>query len=109
MSALRGVAAGVLGLIALQAVGQAGGTGRIGSLFGLLDQVVTRALDPKVPLIPDRRDPGSSTPLTDPSTAVENAAAKAAGMGTALTGHGAVATAAKAAASGLTSTKYSTP
>lgn len=109
MSALKGVIAGVGVLVALPAVAQAGSKGRVSSLFGIVDQVVQRALDPKVPLIPDRRNPGSSKPLTDPSTAVENAAATAAAMGTALSGHGAVATAARQAAAGLTSTKYATP
>ena len=56
--ALRGVVSAWLGLIVLQAVGNSerAGKGRVTALFVNVDNLVKRALDPKVPAIPDRRD-----------------------------------------------------
>lgn len=51
--ALRGAMVAWLGLIALQAVGTAGGSGRLAELFAAANQLVHRALDPTVPAIPD--------------------------------------------------------
>lgn len=53
--ALRGAATAWLALIALQAVGTSGGSGRIAALLGDVNRLVERALDPRVPAIPDRR------------------------------------------------------
>jgi hypothetical protein len=62
--ALRGAMTAWLGLIALQAVSTTGGSGRISALFGDVNRLVERALDPKVPAIPDRRTaaPAASAP-----------------------------------------------
>lgn len=53
--ALRGVLTAWLSLIALQAVGSSGGSGRVGDAFRDLNGIVGRVLDPAVPAIPDRR------------------------------------------------------
>lgn len=53
--AVRGVVVAWFSLIVLQAVGKAGASGRVGSLFSDAQGLVTRALSPNVPLIPDRR------------------------------------------------------
>lgn len=62
-----------LALIALQAIGTRGGSGRIASAFADLDQLLTRALDPNVPAIPDRRS-GAATTTTSTSTTATGAA-----------------------------------
>jgi len=63
--ALRGMVTAWLGLIVLQTVGsQEQKTGRIAGLFGDVDRLVKRALDPKVAAIPDRRAGG--TPAAAP-------------------------------------------
>ena len=51
-----------LALIALQTLTTQGASGRIGSLFGDVNSLVQRALDPTVPAIPDRRTGAASTP-----------------------------------------------
>jgi hypothetical protein len=51
---LRGAVTAWLALIVLQTVGTQGGSGRLVSLFGDLDTLVKRALDPGTPAIPDR-------------------------------------------------------
>lgn len=53
--AVRGVAAGFLGLVALHAVGQKGGSGRVADAFGDVAGLIERVLDPSVAAIPDRR------------------------------------------------------
>lgn len=50
----RGIASAWLGLIALDAIGR-GGSGRIASFATDVNNALTRALDPSVPLVPDRR------------------------------------------------------
>jgi hypothetical protein len=56
VSALRGVAAGALGLTALEAFVSSPSAGsNAGTLFTLATGVVRRLFDPTVPLIPDRR------------------------------------------------------
>lgn len=55
--ALRGAFAAWLGLIALQAVGTAGGSGRIAGAFTDANRLLARVLDPDVPAIPDLRLP----------------------------------------------------
>lgn len=57
--ALRGVLSAWLGLIVLQAVGTSG-TGQVGNFFGTVNTLVTRALSPNVPAIPDRRTTGTT-------------------------------------------------
>jgi hypothetical protein len=59
--ALRGAVTAWLSLIALQAIGTQGGSGRIASFFGDVDNLVKRALDPTVPAIRDRRGPAGTT------------------------------------------------
>jgi hypothetical protein len=71
----RAAAAACLGLIALQAAGTKGGAGRLASLLGDVNSVVTRALDPGVPAIPDLRNGGS---WGAPTVTVGQAAAAAA-------------------------------
>jgi hypothetical protein len=51
---LRGAVAAWLGLIALQAIATQGGSGRVAQAFTDVNRLVERALDPKVPAIPDR-------------------------------------------------------
>lgn len=53
--AFRGAVTAWMALIVLNAVGSAGGSGRLASLFGDVDQLVKRALSSDVPAIPDRR------------------------------------------------------
>jgi hypothetical protein len=62
-----------LGLIVLQTVSTTG-SGRVAGAFADVNRLVKRALDPKVPAIPDRRD-GAASPAPD---AVANGAAAAA-------------------------------
>lgn len=50
---MRAAAVSVLGLVALQAVGSAGGSGRISGLFNDVSTMLDRLLDPTVPAIPD--------------------------------------------------------
>lgn len=52
--ALRGIAAGSLALIALETVLDGKAPQRVSGLWGLLDTVAQRVLDPSVPAIPDR-------------------------------------------------------
>jgi hypothetical protein len=56
----RGFLTAALGLIALQTVASNAAGGRIAGLFGVIADGVNRALDPSIPLIPDRRGGGSS-------------------------------------------------
>jgi hypothetical protein len=53
--ALRGAMTAWLGLIALHAVGTAGGAGRIAELARDVATFIDRALDPTIPAIPDLR------------------------------------------------------
>lgn len=55
--AVRGVLSAWLGLIVLRAFGNAGATGQLGTLVTDVNALVTRALSPGVPAIPDRRGP----------------------------------------------------
>lgn len=71
--ATRGVFAGFLGLIALQALGSNGGSGRVASAFADLSGLIERVLDPDVPAIPDRR----AGAAIQPGNTVRNAAAAA--------------------------------
>lgn len=57
--AVRGAVSAWLALIALQAIGTSGGSGRIAALFNDVDKLVKRALDPNVPAIRDRRTTGT--------------------------------------------------
>jgi hypothetical protein len=66
--ALRGAVSAWLALIALQTIGTAGGSGRVASFFGDVDNLVKRALNPTVPAIPDRRN-ATATSAGTPSTA----------------------------------------
>ena len=76
--ALRGAVTAWMALIVLGAVGTAGGSGRLAGLFGDVDRLVKRALDPNVPAIPDRRAGANSThSYITPAQAAE--AARAAG------------------------------
>ena len=65
--ALRGALAAWLGLIALHAVGTAGGSGRIAEAFGDVNRLVERVLDPSVPAIPDRRAAAAPAPAPNPA------------------------------------------
>lgn len=58
-----------LALIALQTLSTPGASGRVASLFGDIDSLVQRALDPNVPAIPDRRTGATSTPAPTSSPA----------------------------------------
>lgn len=53
--ALRGALTAWMALIVLNAVGSAGGSGRLVSLAGDVNGLVKRALSPDVPAVPDRR------------------------------------------------------
>jgi len=69
----RAAATAVLGLIALQAVGTRGGNTRVAQLFGDINGLVDRVLDPTVPAIPDLRNGerwggGGSKPNSTPAT-----------------------------------------
>lgn len=71
----RAAASACLGLIALQAAGTSGGSGRIRQLLGDANTMVSRLLDPNVPAIPDLRNGG--TWGATPATVSESAAAAA--------------------------------
>lgn len=60
--ALRGMAGGVLTLVVLQGL-TGKGAGRVGGLVDTISGLVSRALDPNVPAIPDHSHPagGSSS------------------------------------------------
>jgi hypothetical protein len=73
---LRGMAAGFLGLIALQAVGTKGGSGRIAEAFGDVAGLIQRAFDPNVPAIPDRRGIDPNSPGAQAAAAVAAGKAK---------------------------------
>lgn len=60
---VRGAVSAWLALIVLQTVAT-GGSGRVAALFGDVDRLVKRALDPAVPAIPDR----GATPTVGPGT-----------------------------------------
>jgi len=64
---VRGMVTAWLGLIVLQAVSQSekDGRGRVAGLFTDVNKLVKRALDPKVPAIPDRRN-GAATATPQP-------------------------------------------
>lgn len=70
--AVRGMVSAWLGLIALQAVSTAGGSGRIASAFTDVNALLQRAIDPSVPAIPDRSggsgNPSTYSISTDPTT-----------------------------------------
>jgi hypothetical protein len=51
----RGAVTAWMALIVLQTVGSAGGSSKVASLFADINGLVTRALSPDVPAIPDRR------------------------------------------------------
>lgn len=51
----RGALTAWMALIVLQTVGTRGGSGKVASLFTDANTLVTRALSPSVPAIPDRR------------------------------------------------------
>jgi hypothetical protein len=56
VSAARGVLAGTLGLSLLQAfLSSPTASSNAGTLFGVVDGVVKRLMDPAVPLVPDLR------------------------------------------------------
>ena len=57
---VRGMAAGFLGLIALQAVGTRGGSGRVAEAFSDVAGLIERVMSPEVPAIPDRRAGGDT-------------------------------------------------
>lgn len=59
--ALRGAVTAWLALIVLQTVSTSGGSGRLASLFGDIDNLVRRALDPSVPAIPDHSTGAAAT------------------------------------------------
>ena len=59
--ALRGAGAAWLSLIVLQGLVSRGGSSRIASLMADVNGLVLRALDPKVPAIPDHSRSTSST------------------------------------------------
>lgn len=69
--ALRGVASAWLGLIVLQTV-TTSGSGRVAALFTDLSGLISRAMDPAVPAIPDRRSgaPSASGGATTNPTSV---------------------------------------
>lgn len=77
--ALRGAVTAWMALIVLNAVGSAGGSGRLSSLLGDVDRMVKRALSPDVPAIPDRRGGGAAGTSSYITPAQAAAAAKAAG------------------------------
>jgi hypothetical protein len=92
----RGAVTAWLALIALQAISTRDGSGRVASLFGDIDHLVQRALNPKVPAIPDR------------ATARARASARDAGgaaMGNAAGGAAAAAVAALGGRNALPNTK----
>lgn len=61
---VRGALGAVGGLIVLQAFTTSKGSGAVGGLLGAVNGLVTRALDPSVPLIPDHSS-SSSEGTTD--------------------------------------------
>ena len=64
---MRGIVAGVLTLIALQALGSGRGPDQGGKLLVWLSQGVERALSPKVAAIPTvRKAPGKASPQAKP-------------------------------------------
>lgn len=58
---VRGIAAGFLGLVALHALAEKGGSGRVADAFGDVAGLVERVMDPNVPAIRDRRAGASKT------------------------------------------------
>lgn len=62
--ALRGAGTAVLSLIVLQGLVSRGGSGRVAGLLADVNGLLVRALDPKVPAIPDHSKPAlSSAPV----------------------------------------------
>lgn len=61
MGTLSWAFSAVLGLVALQALTSRQGSGRVGQMFGDVNRLVERVLDPTVPAIPDRRTARSQT------------------------------------------------
>lgn len=59
--AVRGFAAGALGLIALQGLTSDKSAGKVSGLVGTITGLVDRALDPNVPAIPDHSTKSSAS------------------------------------------------
>lgn len=69
---LTGLVTAWLGLIALQAIGTQGGSGRVAQFFTDTNTVIRRVLDPTVPAIPDRRTSTASTSAATSSGSISN-------------------------------------
>jgi len=82
--ALRGAVTAWMALIVLNAVGTAGGSGRLASAFADVDRLIKRALSPDVPAIPDRR--GGRNDTSSYITPAQAAAAVKAANGAAAVG-----------------------
>lgn len=76
---VRGIAAGFLGLVALHALAEKGGSGRVADAFGDVAGLVERVMDPNVPAIRDRRAGASKTEAKESKAAAGVAAGKAKG------------------------------
>jgi hypothetical protein len=59
--AFRGMAGGALTLIVLQGLTMEGPSAKVGGLIDTLNGLVNRALDPKIPAIPDHSKAATST------------------------------------------------
>jgi hypothetical protein len=78
--AFRGALTAWLGLITLQVVTTKGGSSKVAGLFGVVDSVVQRALDPNVAAIPDHGKPDAHN-VTSAAEAAVTAANRVAGAG----------------------------
>ena len=65
-SGVRGILAGALALVALQAVVQAPASRRVAGLLGVPAAVAARFLDPRIPAIPERKAAAATPAEADP-------------------------------------------
>jgi hypothetical protein len=79
---LRGAVTAWLSLIALQAI-VTNGSGKVAAALTDVDRLISRALDPTVPAIPDRRTGGAAAPVVNltPTGPGQQAFATAGGAG----------------------------
>jgi hypothetical protein len=73
--ALGGAVAAWLGLIALQAIGSTGGSGRVAEFLTGANTALEHLLDPAVPAIPDRRTGARNSVATGGAVTTPAAAA----------------------------------
>lgn len=90
--AFRGALTAWLGLITLQTVVSKSGSSQVSGIFGVLDSMVQRALDPNIAALPDHGKPDANTVASAAQAAV------AAAQNATAPNSGTVAAAAAAAA-----------